>query len=396
MFSFLRKKEQSVNVSDISIDRPSADEVRAALIAESEAGMTNCVTVFQCARILSESVAMLPVRLYDRLDKQKQDVLDHPVAALLQSPNEEQPWFSFIETAVAHLCIRGNFFARKIKVAGEARRLTIISPNDVLEVKRNKGVKEFHINTNGKKEWLTSKDVLHIPFISYDGLLGENPISILKGPIHAVVKGQKLQEYFLDNGAKPSGVITHPTILQGAAFKTWRDKIVKAVSGNKSGSTLFLDGGATWSKISLTPQDIEFLASRKFSRTEIAGVYRVPLHMINDLDKATFSNIDSLDIQFYKHTIAPILGRLEQWLTKELLNESDVLRYKIEFNPDGLLRGDIKSRYDAYALAVMYGFRCPDEIRALDNLPPRPDGKGGQYFYSAQLMPAGEKRENAA
>ena len=387
MFDFFKKKNATIqNLAEILHWSESGDWYNSKL---STSLAVSCSTVFSCVRVRAEIGASLPIALYRAADKTKTSQLDHPASKLLAQPNAWQTKSDLFQTLIAHLDLRGNAYLQKTYVGGTVRELIPLNP-DLVVVKQNNDASLSYETRNkeGKVFKLKQNDVIHFRSLSTDGYMGISPLDALTGVISTAIEQQKYQGSMIRNGAKPSGIISIPDKFTAEALKNYKKKIMEATSGSNAGGTLVLDNGAEFKQVSLSPQQLEALEQRKFTRSEIAGGFRVPLHMINDYSGATFSNIENLALQFYQFALMPLLTAIEQRLSLDLLDEDERGLYYFEHNPDGILRGDIKSRYEAYTMSIMHGVRSPNEVRKLENLPPRGDGLGDAYFYPANLMPA--------
>ncbi len=347
--------------------------------------------VFACVRILSESIASLPIHLYEyQSDGGKKRIFDHPLYRILHDePNPEMTSFVFRETLMGHLLIYGNAYAQIIRDGGG--RVIGLYPllPDKMEVDRNdKGeliykYSRYDESNPNFKEYgtiiLSAEDVLHIPGLGFDGLIGYSPIALAK---NAVGLTQACDEYgssFFANGAQPGGVLEYPGVLKdpAAVRESWN----AAYGGSKNaGKVAVLEEGLSYKQITINPDEAQFLETRKFQIDEIARLYRIPPHMIGDLDKASFSNIEQQSLEFVKYTLDPWVIRWEQNLQKALLLPEEKEKYFIKMNVDGLLRGDYASRMEGYAKARQNGWLSANDIREMENLNPIPDEEGGNLY----------------
>lgn len=208
-----------------------------------------------------------------------------------------------------------------------------------------------------------------MPGLGFDGIAGKSPVRQFAETMGLNLNIRKYGNKFFKNGAHPSGVLEHPGSLSEQAQQRLVHKFDQACSGmGNSGKTLLLEEGMQYKPISVPPEEAQFLESRKYGVSEIARIYGVPPHMIGDLEHATFSNIESQDINFAKHSILPECVSWEQELMRKLLNDTERARFEIEFNMEGLVRGDLESRYRAYAIGRQWGFLSADDIRAKENM----------------------------
>ena len=345
--------------------------------------------VYACVRVLSEAIASLPLHVYKYTDKGKERVQQHPLFYLLHDqPNPEMTSFVFRETLMSHLLIYGNAYAQIIRNGrGEVIGLYPLMP-DRIKVDRDERNRLVYIysrydeaNPNFKVQGdiiLRQEDVLHIPGLGYDGLVGYSPIAMAKNAIGISLACEEYGASFFGNGASPSGVLEHPGVIKNP--ERVREAWQKAYGGNNNHRTAILEEGMKYTPISIPNNEAQFLETRKFQIAEIARLYRVPLHMIGDLEHATFSNIEEQSLEFVKYTLDPWIIRWEQSLQKALLSESEKKQYFIKFNVDGLLRGDYASRMQGYATARQNGWMSANDIRDMEEMNPISEEEGGNLY----------------
>ncbi len=344
------------------------------------------IAVYACVRVLSEAIAQLPLHVYKYNDKGKERVLQHPLYFLLHDqPNPEMTSFVFRETLMSHLLIYGNAYAQIIRNGrGDVIGLYPLMP-DKMKVDRDEKNRLIYIysrydeaNPNLKEQGdivLYADDVLHIPGLGYDGLVGYSPIALAKNAIGISIACEDYGASFFGNNANPSGVLEHPGVIKNP--DKLRDAWHRAYGGRNAHKVAVLEEGVKFTPISIPNNEAQFLETRKFQIEEIARMYRVPLHMIGDLDHATFSNVEHLSLDFVKYSLDPWIVRWEQSLQKALLSDSEKGRYFIKFNVDGLLRGDYASRMQGYSIGIQNGFLCPNDVRELEDMNLIPEEKGG-------------------
>ena len=346
--------------------------------------------VYACVRVISESVASLPLHLYRYTDNGgKEKALEHPLYHLLHDePNPEMTAYSFFETALTHLLLWGNFYAQVIRNGkGEVISLYPLMP-DRMNVDRDDKGKLYYEYTltsddpDGKSKSsivLKPEDVLHVPGLSFDGLVGYSPISMAKSCIGLGIAAEEYGSKFYANGAAPSGVLEHPGTLKDPSKvrESWTQTFGGSANSNK---VAVLEEGMKYTPISINPSEAQFLDTRKFQVTEICRIFRVPPHMVADLDKSSFSNIEQQSLEYVQYTLRPWLTRLEQAMYRRLFTEDEKKRYFFKFNVDGLLRGDYQSRMNGYAVGIQNGFMSPNDIRTLEDLDLIPDELGGNKY----------------
>ena len=335
----------------------------------NEKSAMQTTAVYACVRILSETIASLPLHTYQKTDKGKEKAVDHQLYHLLHDePNPEMTSFVFRETLMGHLLLWGNAYAQVIRDGrGKVMALYPLMP-DKMTVHRSEGGELYYsYSKEGKEHVLKHWEVLHIPGLGFDGLLGHSPIAMAKNAIGMAIATEEYGANFFNNGANPGGVLEHPRILKDPerVRKSWNS--VYAGSGNAH-KVAVLEEGMSFKPIGIPPEQAQFLQTRKFQLNEIARIFRVPPHMIGDLEKSSFSNIEQQSLEFVKYTLTPWLSRWEMAMKKSLLSPSEKKDYFIKHNVEGLLRGDYKTRMEGYSIGIQNGFLSPNDVRELEDL----------------------------
>ena len=363
----------------------------------NERSSMQMTAVYSCVRILSEAIASLPLHIYEQSDTHSQKARDHPLFFLLHDePNPEMTSFIFRETLMTHLLLWGNAYAQIIRNGkGEVVGLYPLMP-DRMKVDRNDNGQLYYeyqvskadpaVNKTGTVR-LQPHDVLHIPGLGFDGLVGYSPIAMAKNAIGMAIACEEYGAKFFAHGAAPSGVLEHPGTLKDPSRvrESWQ-----ATFGgpSNSGKVAVLEEGMKYTPISVPPEQAQFLETRKFQINEIARIFRVPPHMVGDLEKSSFSNIEQQSLEFVKYTLDPWVSRWEQAMTKVLFSEDEKQNFSIKFNVDGLLRGDYQSRMNGYAIARQNGWMSANDIRRLEELDPLPAEAGGDlYLVNGNMLP---------
>ena len=359
--------------------------------AVNERSAMQMTAVYACVRILSEAVASLPLHMYRYNDTgSKEKALPHPLYGILHDePNPEMSAFSFRETLMAHLLLWGNGFAQIIRNGrGEVVSLYPLMP-DRMTVDRDSRGRLFYeytrsdgdARTPGGKSTVTlaPSDVLHIPGLGFDGLVGYSPIAMAKQSIGMGLACDVYGASFYQNGAQPGGVLEHPGVVKDP--KRVRESWNAIYQGSANAHRVaVLEEGMAYKPISISPEQAQFLETRKFQIDEIARIFRVPPHMVGDLEKSSFSNIEQQSLEFVKYTLAPWITRWEQAIYRALLSQSEKERFFVRFNVEGLLRGDYQSRMTGYSIARQNGWMSANDIRELENLDRIPAEDGGDLF----------------
>lgn len=347
--------------------------------------------VYACVRILAEAVASLPLHVYEYQDDGgKKLVHDHPLYYLLHDePNPEMTSFVFRETLMSHLLIWGNAYAQIIRDgAGRVIGLYPLLP-DKMDVQRDDRGNIYYVYSRNSdenpmfKEYgdirLKAEDVLHIPGLGFDGLIGYSPIAMAKNAVGMTLACEEYGASFFANGANPGGVLEHPGVLKDPSKvrESW-NSVYRGV--NNAHKIAVLEEGMKYQQIGIPPEEAQFLETRKFQINEIARLYRIPPHMVGDLDKSSFSNIEQQSLEFVKYTLDPWVIRWEQSLQRSLLLPGEKGKYFIKLNVDGLLRGDYQSRMNGYAVGRQNGWFSANDIREMENMNPIPDEQGGNLY----------------
>lgn len=367
----------------------------------NERSAMQMTAVYACVRILSEAIAGLPLHLYRYSDEgSKKKAVDNPLYFLLHDePNPEMTSFVFRETLMTHLLLWGNAYAQIIRNGkGSVIALYPLMPNK-MEVDRDENGQIIYKYNRSKDEAntkeegtviLSASDVLHIPGLGFDGLVGYSPIAMAKNAIGMAIACEEYGSKFFANGASPSGVLEHPGILKDPARV--RDSWNAAYGGSaNSHKVAVLEEGMKYTPISISPNEAQFLETRKFQINEIARIFRVPPHMVGDLEKSSFSNIEQQSLEFVKYTLDPWVIRWEQSLSRALLTQDKKQTYFFKFNVDGLLRGDYQSRMNGYAVGRQNGWMSANDIRELENMDRIPENLGGDlYLVNGNMLPLGK------
>lgn len=355
----------------------------------NERSAMQMTAVYACVRILSESIASLPVHLYQyESEGNKAKAVKHPLYRILHDePNPEMTSFVFRETLMTHLLLWGNAYAQIIRNGkGEIIGLYPLMPNRMTVDRDSNGqiiyqyqmqASDAHTGKSGSVT-LRPSEVLHVPGLGFDGLVGYSPIAMAKNAIGLSIATEEYGAKFFANGATPGGILEFPGTVKNP--ESIRESWNKGFSGSNAHKVAILEEGMKYTPISISPEQAQFLETRKFQIDEIARIFRVPPHMVGDLEKSSFSNIEQQSLEFVKYTLEPWIIRWEQSLNRALLTEKEKPDYFVKFNVDGLLRGDYQSRMNGYAIARQNGWMSANDIRSLEQLDLIPDELGGNLY----------------
>ena len=366
--------------------------------AVTEHSAMQMTAVYACVRILSEAIAGLPLHLYHYNDDGgKEKALEHPLYLLLHDePNPEMSSFVFRETLMTHLLLWGNAYAQIIRNGkGEIVALYPLMPNRMTVDRDSQGQLYYSYQMSnsdaptmpGGTVILKPSDVLHVPGLGFDGLVGYSPIAMAKNAIGLAIATEEFGAKFFANGATPGGLLEYPGTVKDPdrVRESWN----KGFSGSQNaGKVAILEEGMKYTPISIAPEQAQFLETRKFQINEIARIFRVPPHMVGDLEKSSFSNIEQQSLEFVKYTLDPWVVRWEQSIQRTLLTAEEKKQYFVKFNLEGLLRGDYQSRMNGYATARQNGWMSANDIRELENLDRIPASDGGDlYLINGNMLP---------
>ena len=327
------------------------------------------LTAVWCAiRLLAESVSSLPVSVYSKqANGDKLEDSKSPIYNLVKfKPNYYQNKITFFEFIMLSICTEGNSYVQIVRNnSGTPVQLICLSPSDVSVVVNNN---ELFYQVDGGSV-LDSSDVLHFKTITDDGVTGLSPIDQCAKALNWGVSLEEFGSTFFSNGAKPSSILQTDRALSDTALQRLKTSFNNNYGKLKnSNSTIVLEEGLTFKPISISPEQAQFLSSRQFSIEEVARIFNVPPHMLKDLSKSSFNNIEMQSQEFVTYTLMPYITRIEQEMNLKLFRTNELGKTFIEFNVNGLLRGDVKSRTEAYKTAITNGYMSINEVRQKENL----------------------------
>ncbi|WP_073383257.1 phage portal protein [Edwardsiella piscicida] len=342
--------------------------------------------VFGCVRVLAESVGMLPCSLYEQLDLGSKKAVKERLFKLLSvKPNGYMTPQEFWELLIACLCLRGNFFAYKVMALGEVVELLPLDPGCVVAKLNSQWEPVYQVTfPDGSSEALSQNEIWHVRILTLDGLNGLSPIAYARQAIGLGMATEEHGSRLFSNGAVTSGVLQTDDSLSNDAFDRLKKDFEERHQGLANAHRpMILEMGLKWNQISLSAEDAQFLETRKFQLEEICRIFRVPMHLVQNTDRATFNNIENLGIGFINYSLVPYLTRIEQRINIGLVKPGKQGRFYAKFNVGALLRGDMKSRFDAYATAINWGMYSPNDCLELEDRNPRP---GGDVYLTPMNM----------
>ncbi len=342
--------------------------------------------VYAAVRVISETIAQLPFNYYKKTSKGREIYNDSPLQFLVNNePNGYQTKYVFFEYFINTLLLYGNAYAYiQRDGVGTPIALTCLHPDDV-QVKEKGGRLVYEVRQQGMYD---ASDILHVPDLTLDGYIGKSRISAARDNIALGIAAQTYGKNFFESGAKISGVLKHPGQLGADAMQSLSQQWHRTYHSGYAGGfkTAVLEEGMDYKPIQLSPQDAQFLSTRQFSILEVARIMRVPPHMLADLSRATFSNIEHQAIEFVTHTINPIIKKIEQEFNKKLIFQGNKVNTYFEHNVNALLRGDAKSRAEYYKSLFNVGAISPNEIRRKENM--NDIEKGDVYYVPMNMIDA--------
>jgi HK97 family phage portal protein len=342
----------------------------------NEESALNTTAIYACVKVIAESIASLPLHLIRENKGVRTRARDHPLYGVLHDlANEETTSLNFREACIASLLLWGNAYARIERQAGHVTALWFLKPQR-MEVYRDKQSGQLvykYTDETGQTIAFKPYEIFHVIGFSLDGIKGISPIQQAKQTIGLTIATEEYGAKFFSNGARPGGVLETAGVVKDPERlrASWNAQFQGSRNSHK---IAVLEEGIKYHSIGIPPEEAQFLETRKFQLSEICRIFRVPPHMIADLDRATFSNIEHQSIEFVQHTLRPWIVRYEQAIYKCLLSKEERHIYYAKFNVDGLLRGDYQSRMQGYAIGRQNGWLSANDIRELEDMNPIEDG----------------------
>jgi HK97 family phage portal protein len=392
LFSFFKrtraspKEERSDKLTDFirGVDLDGVGLSNAGASVDEDTAL-KISAVYACVKVISETIASLPLKLHkEESNGDTAKAKHHPLFTLLADcPNTEMTAFTFREMMMTNLLLWGNAYAyiRRNRMGEIAELYPLKAKN--MEVFRDPATGSLRYRYTSDNEAKTiiykPRQVLHIPAFSFDGVVGVSPITYAREAMGLSLAAEEFGARWFSNGARPGAILEHPTTIKDPdKLRAAWESVYKGVKN--SNKIAVLEEGVKYRDVGMSPQDSQFLDTRQFQLAEICRIFRVPPHMIHDLSRSTFSNIEHQSIDFVVHTIRPWLVRWEQAIKRALLTENERTIYFAKFKVDGLLRGDFNSRMQGYAIGIQNGFMSPNCVRKLEDMNQIPKEEGGSNF----------------
>lgn len=373
--------------------------------AVNEQSALGVSAVYSCVRVLADSVAALPLLLYQRQARGKARAVDHPLYRVLHE--EPNPWmtpYQLKETLMGHVLLWGNAYAQIVRdFRGRVIALWPLRPQDMVKIERaadgsllytyrlpNRAVAGPLDTPASDLTVLAQQEVFHLRGLSPDGVRGYSPIALHREALGLAMAAEEFGARFFSNSAIPEGVLQAKTRLSDTALKhigeSWR---VAHQGLSEAHRVAILEEGVEWKATSLPPGDLQFIEGRQFQLTEISRIFRVPPHKISDLNRATYSNVDKQEQQFKGDSLEPWLVRIEEQISLALLSPVERRDLFAEFLMDAQWRADIRTRYEAYARGKQWGWLSTNDIREFENL--NPVEGGDEYWQPVNMMEMGSE-----
>ena len=373
--NFLTVGYRALSLSGGNLRDPRLNELFGGASTDSGVSITpetalTYSAVYQAVRCISEAVSSLPLNLYERQPGGgKSKASAHPLYSILHdSPNPEMSSLQWRECSMAHLLLWGNSYTEIVRdLDGNCVELWPIDPSIVSAKRTDSG--ELYYDLNRGKSFITAANMLHISGLSFDGISGMSPISMARQSLGLSLAIEQFGAGYFGRGARPGGVLTFPGQLSPEARQNLRRSFEELHAGGaNSHRVALLEAGLKWESIGVPPDDSQFLQSREFQVVEVARWFNIPPHKLRDLNKPSYNSLEMMNIEFLTDTLRPWLVRWEQSLNRKIIRPKDRGNYFCEHNVEGVLRGDIASRYQAYSVARNWGWLSVNEIREKENM----------------------------
>jgi HK97 family phage portal protein len=352
-------------------------------------------TAGACISIISQALAAVPLNLYRRTaNGGRERATDHPLYSVLHDvPNGVMTAFEARETLASNVATFGNAYAAlEWNTRGQVTALHPLDPGRVVVERLESGRLRYRVTErNGRVRVYLQDEILHLRYrLARDGVMGLSPIQLARETLNLALTQQDTAAGLAAKGNRPSGALVFPNMLGGDKKDAALDKLKAKIEANTvTSSVMVLDGGAEWKSFSMTARDAEFLESRKLTNLDICRIWGVPPTVVGILDHGTYSNVEMESRALVVRCLAPMARRIEQAMNVALLPTESRKTLFVEHDLAGLLRGDMKARYEGYRIGREWGWLSPNEIRGWENMP-EIDG-GDEYLSPLNMTPLDER-----
>lgn len=380
------------NVSTLARPSPELKTALGAILSKvgihiNAKNALQTTAVFACVRLLSESIASLPLFLYRKTETGKEKATDNPLYGVLHDvPNPETDSFQFWQAFVANMLVYGRGYAEVVRNgSGQVVQMWNIT-TPYVRVQRNSDTQELEylVTPSGKEQFTLRKDqIFRVDWFSMDSLNAYKPLELAQNAIGLSEAAEEFASDYFKNGVNVGGIIEYPDAMGEDQAEQFRKDTRTAYEGlSNSARLMFLEQGSKFQKVTNTPEESQMLETRKFQVEEVARFYNVPLHMIGDLEHATFSNIEQMSLNYVIYSLRPDLVRIERAIIAQLLTPFDRQTLFTKFSADALLRGDYLSRMKGYALGKQNGWLSTNDIHNLEDMENVPAEQGGDTYFA--------------
>jgi len=395
-----RKSADAMTSRDL-LEMLAAGAVAVSGVQVNSMSAIRYAAFFACLKVLSEDVGKLPIKLYkERPDRGRDVAKSHKVHRLIsRRPNDFMTASEFWEMCVAHVVLRGNFYAFKVMVGSEVVELLPLNPGSVVPKLRDDWSLWYDVTfANGTRDVLPASQIFHVRGLSLDGIRGLSALEYARETLGLGIAAERHGAKLFVNGANPGGALETEQTLTDEVFArvktSWNEKHTGLENSHK---VAILEGGLKWTSVTMTNTDAQWLENRKHTDNQICGLLRVPPHKIAILDRSTNNNIEHQSLDYVNDGLMPHLNRIENRIRIDLLNERDEEDHFAKFNVSALLRGDMKARSQFYKDMVYLGAYSPNDVLELEDRNPR---EGGDIYLTPSNMningrPADENQERA-
>jgi HK97 family phage portal protein len=377
---FFDRRAQSSNL-DETLNSPDmigairgAGALSSTGVPVSPESSLRSTAVFACVRVLAETIAALPLVTYRRLPRGKERATDFYLYPILHdTPNPEMTSFIYRETITSHVVLWGNGYSEmQLDGAGRVVALWPLLPQYTVPMRAPDGTLFYKTYVPGVGyRGLTADRVFHVRGLGLNGLMGLSPIALARNAVGLSLATEDYGSRWFGNGSAPGLVLKYPGNLSDEQYEAAQASWEAAHGGlSNAHRVAILEGGITVEKIGIPNNDAQFLDTRKFQLTEIARLFRIPPHLIGDLERSTNNNIEQQSLEFVMYSMLPWFARWEQEISRSIMLEQERTNYFAEFLIDSLLRGDTTTRYNAYSSAINAGWMTRNEVRERENMNP--------------------------